>query len=344
MRILVATDAWHPQVNGVVRTLEETARAAVGLGATIDFVTPQDFATFPLPGYPEIRLALASSRGVRRVIEARRPDFVHIATEGPIGVAARRVCLDQGRAFTTSYHTHFPDYVRMRVGIPLAWSYAWLRRFHGAGQGTMVANPALGEELARRGFRHLVRWGRGVDTDLFHPRADVPRPLPRPVFLSVGRLALEKNVETFLHLDLPGSKLVVGDGPQLESLRRRFPAVHFVGKQRGEDLAQHYAAADVFVFPSLTDTFGIVVLEALASGLPVAAFPVMGPREVLTGTGAGVLADDLSGDALRRAALACLDLSKDRCRHVALRHGWTQSTRQFLDNVQKARRPVLGAA
>lgn len=330
MRILVATDAWHPQINGVVRSLEYTAREALGLGARLEFLTPQEFRTVPLPTYDEIRLSLATPRMIRRRIEAMQPDFVHVATEGPIGILVRRACITMRRTFTTSYHTKFPEYLSARAPVPERLTYAWLRSFHNAGGGVMVATATLERELAARGFKRLMRWSRGVDADLFRPRPEVDLGLPGPVFLYVGRVAVEKNIEAFLTLDLPGSKVVVGSGPALATLREAFPEVHFLGPKEGGDLARIYSGADVFVFPSRTDTFGIVLLEALASGVPVAAYPVTGPRDILgdAETPAGVMDEDL-----RTACLKALEIPSEAARAHALRYSWTECTKQFLENV-----------
>lgn len=331
MRILVATDAWRPQVNGVVRSLESMAAAARQLGAEIHFLTPQDFVSFPMPTYREISLALATPGAVRRRLDAGY-DHVHIATEGPIGLAARAVCLRAGRCFTTSFHTRFPEYVKARTGLPLCVSYAALRRFHNAGAGVMVATPSLARELDARGFRRLLRWSRGVDHALFSPAARAPLDFPRPIFLSAGRLAVEKNLEAFLALDLPGTKLVAGDGPARAALEARFPEARFLGVKTPAELAALYAAADVFVFPSRTDTFGMVLLEAMACGLPVAAFPVTGPLDVVGASGAGALDEDL-----RAAALAALDIPREAARAHALTFSWESCARQFLDNIAYAR-------
>ncbi len=332
MRILVATDAFRPQVNGVVRSLEALATAAPAFGAQIRFLTPALFPTVPLPTYGEIRLALTSERSAARHIAASAVDHVHIATEGPVGLAARRFCLRRGLPFTTSYHTRFPEYIAARTPIPARLTYALLRRFHNAGDGTMVSTPSLARELAGRGFTRLMHWSRGVDTQAFDPARRIALDLPKPVFLYAGRLAPEKNLESFLALDLPGSKVVVGDGPSGAALRRRYPQAHFLGVQRGESLAALYASADVFVFPSRTDTFGMVLLEALASGLPVAAFPVLGPLDVVGGSGAGVLDEDL-----RAACLAALDIPRALARAHAETFTWDRATRQFLDNVAAAK-------
>ncbi|TAL81094.1 MAG: glycosyltransferase family 1 protein [Beijerinckiaceae bacterium] len=331
-KLLIATDAWRPQINGVVRSLENLAAQAAFFDIEVYLITPSDFWTLPMPGYPEIRLALTSRRKVAASINSFSPDFVHIATEGPIGIAARRACMRQGRPFTTSYHTRFPEYVAARLPIPLRLSYAALRRFHNAAAGIMVSSASLEGVLAGHGFRNLMRWSRGVDETLFRPRTEnVLAELPRPIFLFVGRLAVEKNIEAFLKLDLPGSKVVVGTGPLETKLIAAYPDAHFLGAHCGEALAQIYSSADVFVFPSLTDTFGIVLLEALASGVPVAAFPVTGPLDVIGDSGAGVLAHDL-----RQAALGALHISREHCRKYAVNFSWKESAAQFFENIRLA--------
>src|SRR5215831_16865550 len=281
MRVLVATDAWHPQVNGVVRTLTSLSQSARRLGVDIEFLTPDGFRCIPIPTYPGLRLALPRWREIARRIEAAKPDAIHIATEGPIGHAVSGYCRRHGRPFTTSYTTRFPEYIAARTPIPQSWTYAALRRFHAAATVTMVSTPSLMAELGQRGFSNLGMWTRGVDTELFDPARAADIALPRPIFVNVGRVAVEKNLEAFLSLDLPGSKVLVGSGPQLGELKARFPDVKFLGVIEGAELAAHLAAADVFVFPSRTDTFGVVQLEALASGVPVAAFPVTGPKDVI---------------------------------------------------------------
>ncbi|HEX3116258.1 MAG TPA: glycosyltransferase family 1 protein [Bradyrhizobium sp.] len=331
MRILVATDAWHPQVNGVVRTLAMMAQAARALGVEVSFLTPQSFRTVALPSYRDVRVALPHRAKIARLIAEARPDSIHIATEGPIGLLARRYCRQRGLPFTTSFHTRFPEYVSVRLPIPEKWIWAALRAFHGPSQAVMAATPALAAELRVRGFRNVVLWPRGVDAGQFHPRA-VDLGLPRPVFLCVGRVAVEKNLEAFLDLDLPGTKLIVGDGPARASLALKFPQAVFLGARQGEALAEAYAGADVFVFPSKTDTFGLVLLEALASGLPVAAFPVTGPRDVIGTAPVGALHEDL-----RTACLAALRILPQACLEFAAEHTWEASARAFIENMADIR-------
>lgn len=332
MRVLVATDAWEPQINGVVRTLQQVKALASALDFETDFVTPDEFPTAPMPGYPEIRLALASPRALGRRIDAYRPDVVHLATEGPIGLAARRATVTRGIPLTTSYHTRFPEYLRARLPVPIALSYAMLRRFHNSADGVLVSTRSLEDDLAARGFNNLMRWSRGVDLSIYRPRVADHSPWLRPVFLNVGRVAVEKNLEAFLSLDLPGTKVVVGDGPQRAQLMAKYPDAVFPGSKTGEELAEIYRQADVFVFPSLTDTFGVVILEALASGLPVAGYPVMGPKDILEDGRGGVLSDDL-----RAAALACLDVGRQSCLDLAAEYTWEASVAQFRDNLIEAR-------
>jgi glycosyltransferase involved in cell wall biosynthesis len=260
MRILVATDAWFPQVNGVVRTLTSLAKAIEGRGVEVEFLTPEGMRTVALPSYPGIRIALPTPGGIAARIAAIKPDAIHIATEGPIGLLTRRYCAARGRSFTTSFHTRFAEYVAARWPIPERLSWSCLRWFHNGGRGTMTATASLAEELTARGFRRVLRWPRGVDADLFRPRSDANLGLLRPIFLTVGRLAVEKNIAAFLSLDLPGTKVVVGDGPARDDLARLCPNAVFLGAKHGEELARIYAAADVFVFPSRTDTFGRVLL------------------------------------------------------------------------------------
>lgn len=341
MRIVIVSDAGPPQVNGVVRTLTELSKRLRGAGHEVLLIGPADFRTIAAPSYPEIRLALAPGRKLARMIDDAHPAAIHIATEGPLGFAARKYCVSRGYPFTTAYHTRFPEYVKPRFGVPLSWSYAVLRRFHGSASRIMVATDSIERDLVARGFRNIVRWTRGVDTDLFqpghHPKSFLN--LPRPISLYVGRVAIEKNIEAFLDLKTPGSKVVVGDGPARKSLMQRYPGAHFVGPKSDTELVQHYAAADVLVFPSRTDTFGLVLLEALACGVPVAAYPVAGPLDVIGDTGVGALDEDL-GAAVQRALL----VPADACRSYALRYRWDESVRQFLANVEPFVTPLRKAS
>jgi glycosyltransferase involved in cell wall biosynthesis len=332
MRILLATDAWRPQVNGVVRTLENMTRAAESQGASFTFVTPEAFPTFPLPTYAEISVAIPGYREIARRIDESSADHIHIATEGPIGWATRRYALERGRMFTTGYHTRFPEYVRARTLIPEDWTYGLLRHFHSPSAAVMAPTPSIRNELTRRGFTNVRVWTRGVDHELFHPRACRVFDLPGPIFLYVGRIAVEKNLEAMLSLDLPGSMVLVGEGPAREKLARRFPRAHFLGPRFGPALAEAYASADVFVFPSLTDTFGIVLLEAMASGTPVAAFPAPGPLDVVGDSGAGALDEDL-----RAACLRALDIPREAARKRAQAFTWRESARQFLGHIAERR-------
>ena len=331
LRIMLVTDAWHPQINGVVRTLERLSQELVSDGHSVEFLTPSGFPTVPLPSYSDIRLALTTPRQIARRIDAAKPDHVHIATEGPLGFLARRFCIARGLSFTTSYHTRFPEYLRARMPIPESWTYRWLRRFHNASAGTLVATPSLAAELTQRGFTNLRLWSRGVDTQTYRPDRKPALDLPRPIFLSVGRVAVEKNLPAFLDLDLPGSKVVVGDGPALATLKAQYPHVVFLGARTGEELADIYASADLFVFPSRTDTFGIVLLEALASGLPVAAYPVTGPLDVLGDGIGGALSEDL-GQATR----AALKIARGDARAKAMTYSWSTCAAMFLRHVRVA--------
>jgi len=341
-KILVATDAWHPQVNGVVRTLNQVACQARVLDADLEFLTPEAFWTVPMPGYKEIRLALTGPGDIERKLDHARADAIHIATEGPIGHAVRRVCVKRRVPFTTSFHTRFPDYIAGRLPVPERWTsdvtWSWLRRFHGASAAVLAATPTLVTELGDRGFGNVKLWPRGVDATLFHPRNASKNMgailnLPRPIFLSVGRLAVEKNIEAFLALDLPGTKLLVGDGPARASLEKQFPEAVFLGAHQGEALAKIYAAADVFVFPSRTDTFGLVLLEALASGVPVAGFPAAAPRDVIGDAPVGVLDENLE-----LACLGALECSREACREFALSMTWTASAQIFINHVTEGAR------
>ena len=285
-----------------------------------------------MPTYPDIRLALTTPGKVRRLIGASNTDHIHIVTEGPLGWMARRYCLAERLPFTTSYHTRFPEYVTARLPVPEDWTYGLLRSFHNSGQGTMVATPSLSDDLAGRGFDKLQPWTRGVDIEHFHPDKRTELDFPRPIFLCVGRVAIEKNLPAFLDLDLPGSKVIVGEGPEFARLQARYPAAHFLGHRPNDELAAIYASSDVFVFPSRTDTFGNVIVEALASGTPVAGFPVTGPIDIVGDGVGGAVAEDL-----REAALAALKTDRGEARERAMRYTWKACTEMFLENVRTAR-------
>lgn len=326
MKILIATDAWAPQVNGVVTALVNLVAQLRGRGHDVQVISPEGFRTVPTPSYPEIPLALWPGPGVERRIRAFRPEAIHVATEGPIGSAARRYCLRHGLRFTSAYHTSFPEYVAARTRLPVAWTAAWMRRFHAPAHAVLVATAAMRALLEGRGFARVTECPLGVDLELFRPSEARFADLPRPVFTYVGRVAVEKDLPAFLRLDLPGTKLVVGDGPARRALERRFPDARFVGYKHGADLASYYQRSDAFVFPSRTDTFGLVMLEALACGVPVAAFPVRGPLDVVPEPGIGVLDQDL-----RRAALAALGMDRARCRRFAEAFPWKDSATRFLE-------------
>jgi glycosyltransferase involved in cell wall biosynthesis len=324
-RILIVSDAWFPQVNGVVRTLSVVTEKLRAMGDTVEVIGPDRFRSIPTPGYAEIRLAIAPKRKLARLVADFRPEVIHIATEGPLGWAMRSLCRRNHWPFTTAFHTRFPEYLEARTGIPADWSWRVMRRFHEAGDGTFAATTSLRQELTRRGFTKLRPWTRGVDLDKFRPGEGDPwAGLQRPIFLYAGRVAIEKNIEAFLALDLPGSKVVVGGGPALEGLKQKFPQVTFTGYRENGALARSYAGADVFVFPSRTDTFGLVLLEALASGTPVAAFPVTGPIDVVTDARVGALNEDL-----RTACLKALDCDRTACREHAEAWSWDACVAQF---------------
>ena len=330
-RILIVSDAWRPQVNGVVRTLATVADELRALGHHVEVVGPDRFRTIPCPTYPDIRLSILPKRPLARIIEAFAPDHLHVATEGPLGLAARSWAKRRRFSFTSSFHTRFPEYIHARTGIPVGIAYAFLRRFHNDASATLIATKSLQEDLAARGFTRLVRWSRGVDLSRFNPepRRDwaAEYGVARPIFLYVGRIAVEKNIDAFLELDLPGSKIVVGGGPQLAALKARFPDVVFTGPFSEAELAAAYAGGDVFVFPSRTDTFGLVVLEALACGVPVAAYDVTGPKDILADASGHVGA---FGPDLRSAALAALDADRSDCRAHAERFTWAACAAIFL--------------
>jgi glycosyltransferase involved in cell wall biosynthesis len=333
-RILIATDAWHPQVSGVVRTLDTTARLLREWGHAVEVVEPTAYPAVPVPFYPEIPLAYPRPGRVYDRVRRFRPDHVHVSTEGPLGLLVRRFCRNVGWKFSTSYHTKFPEYLKHLAGVPEWLTYPYLRRFHNGSGCLMVATPSLERELKGRGFTAPARrWLRGVDLTLFRPRPKPPVPWPRPVLLYVGRVSHEKGVGDFLRLKTTGTKLVVGDGPARAELERRHPGAVFIGYRKGEPLAEAYSLADLFVFPSKTDTFGIVVIEALASGLPVAAYPATGPVDTVTDDKLGALDDDL-GKAVARA-LATADPAA--CAAVGRSYTWENCTRQFLGNLVPVR-------
>lgn len=338
MRIALVTDAWHPQVNGVVRTLDTTVAELRRMGHDVLTITPQDFRTLPCPTYPSIRVALWPARGVARALRDFVPEAIHIATEGPLGHAARRWCLARRVPFTTAFHTQFPEYIRLRAPLPVSWSYRYLRHFHSAAARTMVPTPTQRDKLAARGFANLVLWSRGVDTSVFHPGEALRWDWPRPIAVYMGRVAVEKNIEAFL--DLPGiaTKVVIGEGPDLKRFTASYPACHFIGARYGRDLARHLAAGDVFVFPSRTDTFGLVLLEALACGLPVAAYPVQGPLDIIVDGVCGALDEDLG-----RAVTRALRLTRADCLAHASRYSWRSATRDFLSYLAPINAPAMEA-
>ena len=336
LKVLIVTDAWAPQVNGVVRTLEILGADLRALGHEVRYATPEGRFTVPLPTYKEIRLSVMPRRALEREIRGFAPDAIHIATEGTLGLAARAICIKYGIPYTTSFHTRFPEYVRARFPfIKEETVYKFLRWFHAPATAMMVATPSLKREMESHGFRNLRIWSRGVDVERFRPIPDAKFPYEGPIFLYVGRVAVEKNIEAFLALDLPGTKVVIGDGPARSHLERKFPAAKFLGQKTGEELVRAYAASDVFVFPSRTDTFGLVMLEALACGVPVAAYPVQGPLDVVGDAPVAALDEDLAA-ACRRA----LTISREACREYAVGRSWGACTRQFLSNL--AVEPVVG--
>ena len=325
MRILIVTDAWEPQVNGVVRTLKSTRRELQAIGHEVEILSPLEFSTLPCPTYPEIRLSLFAGRRVAERIRQFAPHALHIVTEGPLGLAARAYAMRNRMPFTSAYHTRFPEYVRARTGVPLAWTYRFLRWFHRPSRAVMAPTPVVVRDLKSWGFDNVVLWGRGVDLDIFQFKRSQRLKTAPPIFLYVGRVAVEKNVEAFVSLDLPGSKWVVGEGPALAAIRARYPDVSYLGVLDQHELAEVYAAADVFVFPSKTDTFGLVLLEAMACGLPVAAYPVTGPLDVIGSSGAGAMHEDL-----RTACLKALEIERASARSHAERFSWRNATEQFL--------------
>ena len=330
-RILIVTDAWTPQVNGVVRTLQSVRAKLEAMGHVVEIIGPDRFASLPCPTYPEIRLAMVAPRTIGRRIAAFAPDAVHLATEGSLCLAARTWCLRHGIAFTTAYHTNFPDYVESRTGLSADWFWPYFRWFHAPASAVLTSTPSIRAGLARAGIHHTHHWGRGVDLALFTPQG-APHPayagLPRPILLHAGRVAVEKNIEAFLALDVPGSKVVVGDGPARATLEARYPQAHFLGMQSGAALASAYRGADLLVFPSRTDTFGLVMIEALACGTPVAAYPVMGPVDVLTD------AVGAMDDHLEQAVARALHCDRAACARYGRSFSWRRSAAEFLASLR----------
>jgi glycosyltransferase involved in cell wall biosynthesis len=333
VHILIATDAWYPMINGVVRVLDSVRLRLFDRGHRVTIISPDQFASIPCPGYAEIPLAIAPQRRIRHFLKKDRPDIVHIATEGPVGWATRTACLAHGFPFTTAYHTKFPQYLTERLPIPVDWGYSVMRRFHAPSHRVFSPSPSVASELALRGFSNVLEWSHGVDTKTFRPRGKGFFEVPEPIFMYIGRIAVEKNLPAFLDLDLPGSKVVVGRGPDRDALMKQYPDVHFHVCHGDDELSRCYSAADVFVFPSRTDTFGLVMLEALACGVPVAGYPVPGPLDVFGASGPvdaehGVLDEDFG-----QAALAALGKSPSACRRFAEASDWERVTDQFLGNV-----------
>lgn len=336
MRILLATDAWEPQVNGVVTTLKRTIEECEKLGHHFQIVDYNQFKCISWPDYPEVKLALGCFEEVREIIQDYEPDAIHIATEGPVGFAARRVCQEWKLPFTTSYHTKFPEYVSARLPVPLGVGYAVMRWFHRPSGRVMVATPTLQKDLEARGFKNISPWTRGVDTELFRPGLEpIFDDVQRPVMTYVGRVAVEKNIEAFLKVDLPGTKVVVGGGPLVEELKVRYPEVIFTGPRFGEELARSYADSDVFVFPSLTDTFGLVIIEAMATGTPVAAFPAHGPIDIIPGSGAGVIDENLT-----TAIVEAMKLDRKAVRAYAEKFSWRACAEEFIRNLEPYPEPA----
>jgi len=333
-RIVLVTDAWYPQVNGVVRTTDMTARTLHSFGHTVEVVEPGGLFALSVPFYPEVRMCLPRNGPLSKRLLAFAPDYLHITTEGPLGLAVRQFCRNRDWAFSTSYHTKFPEYLKRLAYIPEAVTYFYLRWFHSKSRPLMTATSSLEAELKARGFQAPIeRWSRGVDSTLFRPRAKLKAEYATPILLYVGRVSSEKNVEAFLKLDTPGTKVIVGDGPARASLQKQYPQTKFLGYRKGEDLAACYAMADLFVFPSITDTFGLVVIEALASGLPVAAFPATGPVDIITRPELGCCDEDLAV-AVRNALTHG---KRDACIEEAKKYSWENCTREFERNLLPVR-------
>lgn len=324
MRVQIISDAWHPQVNGVVRTVEYIVEESKKLGHEVDLITSEGLKTYPLPKYAEIKLAPFAGKYVAERIKSFNPECLHISTEGPLGIAARKYCIKNNIEFTTCYHTNYPEYFKTMFYFPESITYAMMRWFHKPAKHVLATTERMATDLRKHGFANVVVWGRGVDTAQFKPEGKKAVQLDGPVFCYIGRVSVEKNIKDFLDLDLPGTKMIVGDGPQLAELKALYKDVYFAGSQQGEDLAAHYRSADCFVFASKTDTFGLVLLEALACGVPVAAYPVRGPIDVLPNCEAAVLDDDL-----RKAALAAVGLNKEKAREFAEKHSWAACVANF---------------
>lgn len=330
MKVAIVSDAWHPQTNGVVRTISTTIDQLEKWGHSVEVIGPDQYLSLPCPTYPEIRLALSAPGALGKRLDKIAPDAIHIATEGPLGLAARRYCMKREVSFTTAYHTQFPDYLARRTGMSAQRFWRYIRWFHAPSERVMVATDSIAEQLREQGITHLHRWSRGVDLDCFTPDAPVPpeiADLEGPILLYVGRIAVEKNLEAFLACDYPGTKVLVGDGPQRKALQSQFPEAHFLGKRTGRELAGCYAGADVFVFPSRTDTFGLVMIEALACGTPVAAFPVAGPKDIVTDT-VGALSEDIC-----RAIDAARYCERKDCAEYGASFSWEVATRQFMSGL-----------
>ncbi len=334
LKIAFITDAWHPQINGVVTTIDNTCKTLREQGNELLMITPDQFNTIPCPSYPSIKLAVFCYPKVKKLLDNFSPDRIHIATEGPLGLAARKYCLKHKLAFTTSFHTLFAEYTHLRFKVPISWGYRLLHWFHNPASHIMVATGRVETDLIKRGFKKekFVRWSRGVDTDRFKPRDKGHLSYPRPISMFVGRVAVEKSIEDFLALSIPGTKVVVGDGPQLSQLKSQYPEAVFHGFETGEPLAKTMAAADIFVFPSRTDTFGIVMLDALACGLPVAAYPVQGPLDVLIDNQTGCMRENL-----QEAFYDAIKLKSEDCRKQALTYSWQNCSAQFFKNLVPVR-------
>lgn len=336
MKIMIITDAWDPQVNGVVRTLKQTRTELIGMGHEVEMITPNDFTTIPCPTYPDISLSILPGKLVAKKLKAFAPDAMHIATEGPLGLSARAYAVKNKLPFSTAYHTRFPEYVKARIGVPLSWTYAFLRWFHGPSMAVMAPTIVVKNDLEAHGFTNVVLWSRGVDLDIFKMQGSKILNTAHPIFLYVGRVAVEKNINAFLEIDLPGSKWVVGDGPAMAGIKQKYPNINYLGVLQQQELAKVYAAADVFVFPSKTDTFGLVLLEAMACGTPVAAYPVTGPIDVLGNSPAGAMNEDL-----REACMQALKIPREVARAHAERFSWRAASEQFANHLKPVPSPTV---